>query len=91
MTAPTIPKALTRSKVGRRLREAYELIGQVQQQVRTKSAQAQMLRVVWRTIEQAEADALEEVRQAAEARNRRLAKRAYMAVPLRKRHQEAKP
>lgn len=75
MTAPTFPKSLTRSKVGRRLREAYELIGEAQQHVRTKSAQAQMLRAVWAAIEAAEAQALEDVRHLAEERNRRIAAR----------------
>lgn len=73
MTAPIFPKSITRSKVGRRLRDAYELVGQAQKHVRTKSAQAQMLRRVWAAIEAAEADALEDVRHLAEERNRRIA------------------
>lgn len=60
MTAPTFPTKLTRSKVGRRLREAYELIGQAQQSGRrTKGAQALLLRSVWMAIEQAEQSAVE--------------------------------
>lgn len=62
MTAPTFPKSITRSKVGRRLREAYELIGSAQQGVHTKGAQARMLRVVWAAIEQVEADAMKDLR-----------------------------
>lgn len=72
MTAPTFPVRLTRSKVGGRLRAAYERVGEAQKHTRTKSAQLRMLRVVWEAIERAEADALEDVRHIAEERNRRI-------------------
>lgn len=75
MTAPIVPDRLTRSKVGRRLREAYERVGEAQKQVRTKSAQAMMLRAIWRAIEEAEFLALEDVRHLGEERNRRQTKR----------------
>lgn len=76
MTAPTLPEPLTRSKVATQLRAAYQRIGDAQKHVRTKSAQVRFLRTVLAAIRAAEADALEDVRHAAEERNFRLALRA---------------
>ena len=61
MAVPLDPRALTRSKVGKRLRQAYDTIKAAQQQVGTKGSQTRMLHKVWLAIEQAEEQALTEV------------------------------
>lgn len=71
MTAPTFPPRLTRSKVGRRLREAYERVGEAQRQISTRRAQICLLRSVWILIEAAEEQALRDVGVVAAERKRR--------------------